>query len=180
MLFTLNFAISVLAAFGSLFLRYTFLSWIGRIPFSSCLSLEKLPRFSEFLFSQNPVRGGVIGSICIKSEQLLREKRYNFWQNWIYFLKIEFSAPPVQISPLMTPGSAWISTFQISLALQDTEFWSKCVILGLILRNFGNFSLISCTLWCPRIGSVVNINYLIFERLNLEGICIPTSFPAWV
>lgn len=177
---------SLPAALGSLFLRYTLLSWIGIIPFFSCLSLEKLPRFSisfEFVFFQNPARGGVIGSICIKSEQVLREKPHNWWHNWIYVMQIEISSPQVQISPLMTPGTAWISTFPISLAqvrLQGTEIWSKCVILGFISRDLGNCSLIISTLSCPHVRSVVNINYLGIGRLNLEGICIPTSFPGWV
>lgn len=66
-------------------------------------------------------------------------------------MKIEISAPQVQISPLMTPRSAYTSTFPISLAqmwLQDTEIWSQCVILGLLLRDFGNCSLINSTSLC--------------------------------
>lgn len=129
------------------------------------------------------MRGGVIGNICIKSEQILREECYNLGHNWIYFIKIEISAPQVQISPLMTPGSAWISTFPIFLAqvwLQYIEIWSECVSLGFIWRDFGNCSLFTSTLLCPHIRSVVNINYLVIGRLNLEGICIPTSFPGCV
>lgn len=81
-----------------------------------------------------------------KVSTVLRGKRYNLWHNWIYFMKIEISAPHVKISPLKTPGSAWISTFPISLAqvwLQDIEIWSKRVILGLISRDFGSCSLIA-------------------------------------
>lgn len=60
------------------------------------------------------------------------------------------------------------------------EIWSECVILGLISRDFGNCSLMTSTLLCPHVRPVVNINYLGIGRLNLEGICIPTSFPGCV
>lgn len=137
-----------------------------------------------FVFFQSLIRRGIIGSICsltLKVSTVLREKCYNLWRNWIYFMKIEILPPHVQISPIMALVSSWngsIPQFHYqSRTFKTQEIWSKHVLYwALFLEILTTCSLINFTLSRIKFSFIMKINYLVIERLGLEGICMNIYF----
>lgn len=129
-----------------------------------------------FVFFQSLIRRGIIGSTCsltLKVSTVLREKCYDLWRNWIYFMKIEILPPRVQISPIMVLVSSWngsIPQFHYqSHKFKTHEIWSKHVLYwALFLEILTTSSLINFTLSRLKFSFIAKINYLVVERLGLE------------